>query len=155
MKKNALFILLIIFLVNFAIIGGCKKYESVIPSADTIVPVPTPVPDNTWMGNGPFFVKVSGNTIMLLFVNSYVLDPHAPFYEYKIGNGAWSAPIAQATPYSGHALWGLGTIPMTIVIPEDATIYVRFGSGPNYANITTSMFNVGGVICFGLPQINH
>jgi len=147
MKKVLLIFTL--FLITF---GGCKKYESVM--GDDPVPIPYH-PDNTWVGDNNFYAKGNSNTLMLLFRNDLNL-PGSPFFEYKIGDGgSWSAPIIQATPFDGQSNWGLGTISSSIVIPENALIYIRFGTGTTYANIQTSMFNVGGVICFELPQINH
>jgi hypothetical protein len=145
---------LLIFALVVITICSCKKYDKILPDPDPIPDSTGFTPDNSWVGNGPFFIKVEGNTLMLLFCNEYVIDPHSPFFEYKIGNGSWSTPIMQATPFAGQNNWGLGTVPTSVVIPEDAIIYVRFGSGPNYANIQTSIFNVGGILCFCIPRVD-
>lgn len=153
--KKVLFICILIF---SALFYSCEKYEMIIPSSDLPDPIPDTVyvPDNSWIGNQMFFAKADNNSLLLLFCNSYVNGPSGmPFYEYKIGDGPWSAPIMQATPFAGHNNWGLGTVPVSIITPETALVYVRFGLGSTYANIQTSMFNVGGVITFGLPMIEH
>lgn len=155
MKKVLL--ILSLFLIGFS---ACQKYESTIPNIpDPPTPIPdtTFIPDNSWVGNGPFFAKADGNTLLLLFNNVYVLSPPVdiPFCQYKIGSGSWSPKVTQATPFQNHEGWGLGTIPMSVIIPENAVIHIRFGIGSAYADIQTSMFYLNGELCFMMAQINH
>lgn len=150
---------LFIFSLFLLALGACQKYESVIPDPDPPIPIPDTIfiPDNSFMGNGPFFVKIDGNTLLFLFDNNYVSSPPlgTPFFQYKIGDGAWSPKVIQATPYQGYEDWGSGTIPMSVIVPENAVICIRFGIGSAYADIQTSIFYLNGSVCFVTAQINH
>lgn len=150
---------LFIFSLFLLVLVSCQKYESIVPDPDPPIPIPDSVfiPDISWLGNGPFFAKVDGNTLILLFNNTYVSSPPAdvPFFQYKIGNGSWTPKVLQATPYQGYEGWGTGTMPVSIIIPENAVIYIRFGIGSAYADTQTSIFHLNGNICFSLAQINH
>jgi hypothetical protein len=90
---------------------------------------------------------------MFLFCRKYIIDPHGDFfYEIKIGDGAWNT-ITQS-PWLEYVNWGSGSLSIS-AIPENALISIRFGSGPNYAHIETSIFFSNGVICFTLPRIEN
>ncbi|PIT94765.1 hypothetical protein COT98_02290 [Candidatus Falkowbacteria bacterium CG10_big_fil_rev_8_21_14_0_10_39_9] len=143
---------LLILAILTVTIYSCQKYEIV----KQVVPPPPPkpfVPDQSWIGEGPFFVKVEADSLKFLFCNDYVVGPSGvAFFEYKIGDSPYYNRITQVVLLD-HSNWGSGSILTALIIPANSLISIQFGVGSVYANVAKSRFNNSGIIEFSLITI--